>query len=416
MRQQEALESFTAAFERTRELTNRNPRDGDALFERAQAEFWIGSVHYKQLAYDAAELWFTRYRDSGKALVALEPGKIDWQREAVLGYHNLAVLELQRGNTGAAREGFLKELVVLETIVAANPGDLKTRFSIANTNSFLATTAERMGEFAEALARFDRQIATLDGLIKDDPESAHWPRRRTDAFALRADVLAISGRPDLAIELLTEALRQFEQLASRDPTNQDLRLVIAGTRTRLGASLIGLGRFDEAVTLLREARTALYPAGWGENASAQAKFPLASACRWLSVAERAAGHQDAALAAAEESVTLNRKILTQNRGNVNSRGDAASAFVVAGVLAQAADPAKARQRWEESIAVLGDMAGDTRYWRQLDPLLRAHALLGEWEQAKLLAVRLRQCGYRPLEKWPEGAVAEFSSEQPQPSK
>ncbi len=412
MRQKEALESFTAAFERTSELTRRNPRDGEALFERAQAEFWMGSVHYKQLDYVAAEQWLTRYRDSSQTLAKLDPGKIDWQREAVLGFHNLAVLDLQRGNIGAARAGFLNELGVLEAIVAANPRDLKTRFSVANTHSFLATSAERMGEFAEALAHFDRQIATLDGLIKDEPESAHWPRRRTDALALKADVLAISGRLDAAFELLTEALRQFEQLAGRDPTNQDLRLVIASTRTRLGACLIGLGKLDRAVPLLREARAALYPAGWQGSASAQAKFPLATACRWLAVAERASGHQDAALAAADESVTLGRQILAQNRGNVNARADAASALVVAGVLAQSSDLARAARMWEESIAVLGEIVRDSYYWRLLDPLLRAHALLGKGEQVKLLAARLHQYGYRPLEKWPEGVVGVFPSEQP----
>jgi hypothetical protein len=204
-------------------------------------------------------------------------------------------------------------------------------------------------------------------------------------------------------------LSQFEQLASRDPTNQDLRLVIASTRTRLGICLIGLGRSGESLTLLREARAALYPGGSPDKASAQAKLPLATACRWLSTAERISGHPVAALAAADESVAMLRQILVQNRGNVNAQAEAASALVASGMIAQSTDSTKAIQMSNEAIDVLGLMVSDSSYWRLLDPALRACIVLGRTEQARSIATRLNHYGYRPIDPWPAEVSLKVSS-------
>ncbi|MEY2877761.1 MAG: hypothetical protein RLZZ15_141, partial [Verrucomicrobiota bacterium] len=66
-----ATESFTAAHQRTAALAARQPRNGDALFERAQAEYYLGYVPYVQGKYAEAGGWWMRYRDSGVALANL---------------------------------------------------------------------------------------------------------------------------------------------------------------------------------------------------------------------------------------------------------------------------------------------------------------------------------------------------------
>lgn len=57
LRYADAVESFTAAFDRASGLVTRLPWDGEILFERAQAEYWLGYVPYQQGQYAEAEAW-----------------------------------------------------------------------------------------------------------------------------------------------------------------------------------------------------------------------------------------------------------------------------------------------------------------------------------------------------------------------
>ena len=72
LRYADATESFAAALDRASGLVTRHPRDGEILFERAQAEYWLGYVPYQQGQYAEAEAWWRRYRDSGVAWTGLD--------------------------------------------------------------------------------------------------------------------------------------------------------------------------------------------------------------------------------------------------------------------------------------------------------------------------------------------------------
>lgn len=63
LRYADAAESFTAAFDRASGLVTRYRWDGEILFERAQAEYWLGYVPYQQDQYAEAGAWWRRYRD-----------------------------------------------------------------------------------------------------------------------------------------------------------------------------------------------------------------------------------------------------------------------------------------------------------------------------------------------------------------
>src|SRR6185369_7726733 len=109
----------------------------DMLFERAQAEYWIGNQHRRRGEIVRAGEWLTRYRDSGAALAALEPQNIKWQQEAIFGLSNLAVLEFDRGDYAAAEAGLARTLVARQKIAAAQPDNAQWNFGISNNVSFL---------------------------------------------------------------------------------------------------------------------------------------------------------------------------------------------------------------------------------------------------------------------------------------
>jgi hypothetical protein len=59
VRYADAERVFIAAYQRASELAARHPRDGDMLFERAQAEYWIGFVARQRGDFAVERAWFT---------------------------------------------------------------------------------------------------------------------------------------------------------------------------------------------------------------------------------------------------------------------------------------------------------------------------------------------------------------------
>lgn len=133
-------------------------------------------------------------------MTGLDPALPRWQREAVSGHHNLAALELKRGDLAAARQGFLGEREVHKRLLAMLPDDAELQASIANVDSYLGSIAERAGDLSEAVARFGAQVARLEVQVKADAVSARMKQRLATALGLQSDTLVIAGQQAAASE------------------------------------------------------------------------------------------------------------------------------------------------------------------------------------------------------------------------
>jgi tetratricopeptide (TPR) repeat protein len=401
LRYAEAETAFTGAYHRCRALLERHPGNGEVLFERAQAEYWIGFVHYKRGNLTPTGEWFERYRDSAVALVALDPKNPDWQREAVSSFHNLAVLELERGSLEAARTGFLREREMLGKLIAANPKDLQFQFSAANADSFLGTVAERAGDFSEAIARFQVQTKELEAVVTQEPQIARWRRRLGDAVALESTVLSICGRVAEAAVKRQRAQEIFEQVSAQDATNRDLQTALLNARLREAMLRRFEGNLAAANQLVREARPALEKLVKSES-SDRAVTALLATCWRLEAQLRETARDASAADAAAQAITIGRSLVTQNRATENNLGEYGNACVVAGLIARGAgDADAARRHWQTAVEAIATRGRESQHWRLLDPLARALTLLGRANEAGVVLARLQGFGYQPLEAWPE---------------
>ena len=129
-----AMRAFREAYARTTALVRaRGPGNGQRLFDRAQAEYWIGYVAWQQGASTKRTL-APQYRDSALQLAAMDRENFDWQKEVAYGYHNLAVLEESRGRYAEAERAMRSEAATLyRAWVRRRPNDLRLRFEAANT-------------------------------------------------------------------------------------------------------------------------------------------------------------------------------------------------------------------------------------------------------------------------------------------
>ena len=390
----EATAAFTTAYGRAAALAARHPRVGDMLFERAQAEYWIGFVARRRGDAATEREWLTRYRDSALALADLEGKSSRAQSELTFGHHNLAVLEIDRGNLAAARDGFLAERATLEGMLAANPGDVQLRFRLADAVSWLGRVADIDGRYADAIAHYGEVLQRLDALVALEPKVARWRFRLADHVALRGTVLAVAGRRDEAAEHLGRAITLLDALVVQDPKNQQWRINALQTRLQLAALVLVAGSEPADVTDTRNKLEAMAAA---EPTSRIFTAWLASA--WLIEARlHARAGRPAALTAVKLAIDLGESLLKDDRVSPLALGELARAHLLAGRLAEDRNESDTAQRhFQRAAEVLAPRLTQTNDWRLLDPAAQVFARTGRAEAARRLAERLRGFGYHSLD-------------------
>jgi len=390
----EATAAFTAAYGRAAALAARHPRDGDMLFERAQAEYWIGFVARRRGDASTERDWLTRYRDTAVALVGLEGNNPRAQSELTFGHHNLAVLEIDRGNLAAARDGFLAERATLEGMLAANPGDAQLRFRLADAVSWLGRVADIDGRYADAIAHYGEVLQRLDALVALEPKVARWRFRLADHVALRGNVLAVAGRRDEAAQHLARAITLLDALVAQDAKNQQWRINALQTRLQLAAVVLAAGSEPADVTDTRNNLEAMAAA---EPTSRIFTTWLAAA--WLMEARlHIRAGRPAALSAVKLAIDLGESLLKEDRVTPLALGELARAHLLAGRLAEDRnEPDTAQRHFQRAAEVLVPRLTQTNDWRLLDPAAQAFARTGRAAEARRLVDRLRGFGYHSLD-------------------
>ncbi|HLP03498.1 MAG TPA: serine/threonine-protein kinase [Opitutaceae bacterium] len=401
----DALAAFTEAYDRAAALATRHPDNGDMLFERGQAEYWVGFVHWQRGEFGPAGEWLHRYHATAAALVRLDPAKHEWRSEMAYGDHNLAALAEERGDLDAARAGFLAELATLEKMSAARPDDLELRFRMSDAHSWLGRVAEQLGEFAEAKDRYAKQAVTMEDLVRREPKTARWKFKLGDAYLNEIDMELITAGFQAASEKLGLARRVFDELTRIDATNN---------RWALGRNI---AQFKE--TLLARARRERAPAATAPKDVAREFERLAAQedssrvyVRWLSKALQSEARflsdtdLDAAAVRANRAVGI-AETQVQNahvfRADV---GDAAQACVLAAEIAAHSGNAALGQRyWRRAAEIVEPLLHGSRDWHLLDPAARAAAALDHLDEARLIVEQLNRYGYVPTEPWPPAIVA-----------
>lgn len=254
-----AQRAFSASLAQFEVLAARNPQDAEVLFERSQAEFWLGASHYQALELDRARPLFERYARSAAELVALDAGNPGYRLEEAYAMSNLGSLAVDQGDLDAADAAFTGAGAIFSELARNSPDDPNLQFEVAANDSWLAAVREAGFDW-EGAARFRRAAAdahTAVSRVTDHPfhrriEAEAWIKRARAEFAL--------GRVDAALEAQSHAIALYDTLASGDPDNLEWRVNWLGARTRLNrlarfatatehATADGRDVFDELLTI-----------------------------------------------------------------------------------------------------------------------------------------------------------------------
>jgi eukaryotic-like serine/threonine-protein kinase len=395
----EAMAAFREAHARSTALHEREPDNGQRLYDLAQADFWIGFVAWQQGRLDDAGVWLHRYRDSAIRLAAMDPGNFEWQQEVASGHHNLAVLDESRGRYVEAEHAMRQVLALRRAWSQARPRDTEVRRSVANTESWLGSLSARQGKLADAEDFFVEQVRMISLNSAEEPLHARWQEEKTNALILLAQAQMQRGRLAQARANIAAAQPLAAALARQDPSNNVWQLNSGICHWWL-AQLAAAAREPDAQRLADSA-TSIF-------AQAHATEPKnGSVLRWLAKAR----HLQAQLALTRGDVAVAQTHVAEALALLEPAWDVAPNEMLRLILANnrllageimhaAGDRDAAMTAWHRAEQLLLADTGSELPFERLEQLVRALHFVDRPEEAAPHQQRLVAAGHVPLSPWP----------------
>lgn len=214
-----AQDAFGQAAATTHALVERDPNNGDRIFDEAQNVFWLAYMEWRRGDAAGAERGFKHYAELAQTLVKLDPKRPDWRVEVAYANNNLGMLLFEQGRSDEALAAFGRALTIFDAERMRTPTDIKRLGDVANTRAWMADTLLSAARPLEALTQ--RQAAAK--LLADAEVMA--PKDQRLAAKSVSGQLALA-RLELDVGHVADArahadagLRRLRQLAALDPTN-----------------------------------------------------------------------------------------------------------------------------------------------------------------------------------------------------
>jgi len=392
----EAEAAFTAAYDRAAALASRHPDNGDMLYERAQAEFWIGFVARRRGDFARQREWLVRYRDSAVELSRVEGATERAAMEVVYGHNNLAVLDVDIGNLMEAQAGFIAARAALEPMIAASPNNTDLRLAFTETASWLGVVAESDGRYEDALKYYAERSDGYEMLIRQEPNTARWKFERAQSLTFSGRIARVTGRAESAMDAFNQAGTLYDGLVTSDPANKRWLAARFTQRLFLIATSLNMTGDEKRESDLTEVRREIENLSATEPTSAVFSGLLLSSWRLEARLQFQQSRWDGALNATMQAKKISTLLLHEGRADIWTKHEAAHSLILVGRLAQAASrPADAAEAWQEALNTLGPDYDRSRDWRLLEPAAVALTLLGRHEPAGRLVQQLKIFGYVP---------------------
>jgi len=211
---------FEEAARTTATQLARAPEDPGRIFAQSQSEFWLGSVAYRLHQTAKARDAFQRYKLLADRLVARDPGKANWVKEAGYAEGSLCSVAMEPpADLRAALVACRAALAHMEH-AARLLHDGSVDPDLVNRHMWLAGIYAGLGDHANEARHLVAQENLLDPLIKQDPRNQDyqdlWLVLQT---SLARHEIAV-GQIEVARVRLGRARERSETMVRADPENK----------------------------------------------------------------------------------------------------------------------------------------------------------------------------------------------------
>lgn len=397
---EEALAAFRQAYEQSKELGVRHPSDARILYERSQAEYWVGYIHWRIGNLDDAAHWLSMYRDSALELTVLDPDEDESLRELAYANHNLGVLALEQDDPHRAFEVFQAEGHAFRELLTRAPEDIDLHEAHADSISWLGTASSRRGDLADGLVYQSESKAAREALARDHPDNAYLKLTVAIALGNEASAHTLLGQVQEADVQYSLAQQAVQNLLDSDPGNQQWRrfllsITVDRTELVLHPSYIEHSSYD-AVDNLRKAIDGLIELREAEPLDRRAALALIKAYRIRLAFTLDDDQAEAALLAKEAWELVSSQI---GRGSVDPlmAAEIYQLIVLSQTLSLPDEPGL-----DQITSEVRARARQSSFPLLLDPLVR-DLMSGANADAEADAIRARlaSMGYQPVQPWPD---------------
>jgi serine/threonine-protein kinase len=297
---------------------------------------------------------------AGQNLESLDADSLGRRARA---FHMIGSLAEQRGRFDEAVRDFQQAAATTSRLLQAQPNDPQRIFDQSQSEYYVGYVQWYRGRLSDAEAAFRRYDDMAQRMNAARPGDHDWQMEGVFSKTNVAIVLTELGRPDEALQLLTQARSEVARIARSHPEDA------VSEGNTIGWSVIAygaLGRDEEALKADNDKIAAALRAPNADK-DQDAQFLVANAHHEIAVWQRNLGHQDDALASArgarDELLALNAR----DPSNVDTIGElVGTQGLLAELLADRGDRADAREQFRqagERLARLMTRPTPKRAWR-----------------------------------------------------
>ena len=392
---EEALPAFEQAARTTQALLERKPDDPDRMFNHGQSLFWVGYIAWQHGRKSEARRAMEGYAAISSRLAAKDRTNLQWQKEEAYSLSNLGTLSFEEGKIGKALTYFRKSADAIDAISRAEGRPIEQELELADAYSWIASTLEQSGKLAASMEERRREVDLLEALAIQDPANNIVRRRMVGAKSAMGRLQAWTGRTDLALATLNEAVAEGGRQVSIEPDDTfalSLYMVSLLTRGKLywstGRTRLASQDYDRYDALLSKL-AALDP----ENRD------------WNIVEDLALDVTRALTDRSDERPSVHRSLAAEVRQNLASTDVEFERMMVAAHYLEGVgwerdgQPANARKAFTSALAIKAP-AGETVDIPAIALRRAAASKIGESERARELRDILRKTGATTaVERW-----------------
>ncbi len=197
-------------------LEKRAPKSDNALFYRAQNEFWEGQIYYRQSKFEKTLPYWERYRSLGYQLYGRDPDKKSWIMEAAWGHKNVALIYLDLNQLTEAKDNYMKAIELFEQAYDRDRDNVFVSYEFANALTGLANTERKLGNIAATIKLREKQVKIYDNALKNNQQNYKaFHYRNQNLHRLTRD----KGHSPCRSELFIPIYNEGKQLHLYEPKN-----------------------------------------------------------------------------------------------------------------------------------------------------------------------------------------------------
>lgn len=255
----DALKSFTTSRGIIAELNRRNPGDTDYIFERGNAEFWVGYIYLEKGEFESAQVAMDNYLNYANTLIGIDPSNPAWIMEKSYAHSNLAAMIIRQGqdNVDQALREIEQAIVLNRQVMDLAPENAVYRSEYGETLAWLADTQLLACHLGDALISRQESVAIAHEEMESDPGNVNLTNRYALTLSGLASIARQVGMVDMAIENFTETREIFSRLSAQDASNLSTRFDYLIREHYIGKLMAESGQVEEGLKRANSIRMGL---------------------------------------------------------------------------------------------------------------------------------------------------------------